>query len=58
MIDYETKQPSSTSPVVLIVAWLIVLIPAAWGVSQTVTKSMDLFRAPPPAPTTTTTVAK
>ena len=30
----------------LIVAWLIVGIPAAWGVSQTVIKSLDLFRAP------------
>ena len=55
MIDYETKEPSSTSPALLIVAWLIVLIPAAWGVSQTVTKSMDLFRSPAPPPATSQT---
>jgi hypothetical protein len=43
-----------TSPLLLIVAWLIVGIPAAWGVSQTVTRSMDLFRTT--TPTTTTAV--
>jgi len=42
-----------TSPLLLIVAWLIVGIPAAWGVTQTVKRSMDLFKAPPaPAPST------
>jgi hypothetical protein len=54
MSDHETKEPSSTSPALLMIAWLIVLIPAAWGVSQTVTRSMDLFRSPAPAPATTT----
>jgi hypothetical protein len=39
-----------TSPLLLIVAWLVVGIPAAWGVSQTVMRSLDLFIAP--APTT------
>jgi hypothetical protein len=55
MSDHETKEPSSTSPALLMIAWLIVLIPAAWGVSQTVTRSMDLFRSPIAAPTTTAT---
>jgi hypothetical protein len=46
--------PRRTSPLLLIVAWLIVGIPAAWGVTQTVKRSMDLFKAPPaPAPSTT-----
>jgi hypothetical protein len=35
----------------LIVAWLIVGLPALWGVSQTFMKSLDLFRAPPAAAT-------
>jgi hypothetical protein len=35
-----------TSALVLIVAWLVVAIPAAWGVSQTFVKSLDLFRSP------------
>jgi hypothetical protein len=55
MIDDETKDPGSTSPALLIIAWLIVLIPAAWGVSQTVSKSMDLFRSPVAPPTSTST---
>jgi hypothetical protein len=40
------KQSAST----LIVVWLIVAIPAGWGVSQTIRKSLTLFTsAPPPA---------
>ena len=52
--DAPNVIPRRTSPVVLIIAWLIVGIPAAWGVTQTVKRSMDLFKAPPaPAPSTT-----
>jgi hypothetical protein len=40
----------------LIVAWLVVLIPAAWGVTQTVKRSMDLFTSPAAATPTTTQV--
>jgi hypothetical protein len=40
-----------TSPLLLIVAWLVVGIPAAWGVSQTVMRSLDLFKSPPPPAT-------
>ena len=43
----QSSNPASGSSVgMLIIAWLIVGIPAAWGVSQTVMKSLDLFRAP------------
>ena len=35
----------------LIVAWLLVIIPAAWGVTQTIRQSMVLFTATPPAAT-------
>lgn len=42
-------RPHRTSPILLIVAWLVVGIPAAWGVSQTVMRSLDLFVAPAPA---------
>ena len=48
-IEYSTPQTRRTSPLLLIVAWLVVGIPAAWGVSQTVMRSMDLFKSPPPA---------
>ena len=36
-----------TSPLLIVLAWLFVGIPLAWGVEQTAAKSLDLFRAPP-----------
>ena len=48
--EYAATSPHRTSRALLIVAWLVVGIPAAWGVSQTVMRSMDLFTSPPPAP--------
>jgi hypothetical protein len=41
----RTTVRRSLSPL-LIVAWLVVGIPAGWGVYQTVLKSMALFTAP------------
>jgi hypothetical protein len=35
---------SKTSPVLILVAWLWVGLPLAWGVFQTITKTMDLFK--------------
>jgi hypothetical protein len=48
--DDATAAPHRSSRVLLILAWLIVGIPAAWGVTQTAKRSMDLFKSPPPAP--------
>ena len=48
----------ATSPLLLIVAWLVVGIPAAGGVSQTVMRSLDLFKSPPPTAPTTTPLAR
>ena len=45
-------QENRSSPVVLVVVWLIVGLPGAWGVEQTLHKSLDLFRAPAPVPAT------
>jgi hypothetical protein len=49
---------STTHPVLILIAWVIVGVPLLWGVSQTFMKSLDLFRPPPaqtgkgaPAPT-------
>ena len=42
MVSHERK--SSTPRVVIY--WLIVLIPLAWGVYQTIVKSLPLFSAP------------
>ena len=38
---------NSGSRVLLIVCWLVVVIPAGWGVIQTVERSLDLFSARP-----------
>jgi hypothetical protein len=40
----ETK----TSPLLVVAAWLIVGIPAAWGVYNTALNAKKLFVAPPP----------
>ena len=40
-----TRPQRKTSPLWLAVAWIVVTIPLAWGVSQTVKKSVPLFRA-------------
>ena len=51
-VESRTRAPRGTSPLLLIVAWLVVGVPAAWGVSQTVMRSMDLFISPAAQPTT------
>ncbi len=55
VVGYRSPEPPRTSRALLIVAWLVVGLPAAWGVSQTVMRSMDLFRSPPATPTPATT---
>ena len=54
-MDTRPARPNvkTSSPVLLTVVWLAVALPALWGVSQTVLKSLDLFRSPPAAATTT-----
>ena len=37
-------EAGKSSPVALALAWLAVGIPLAWGVSQTIVKSMALFK--------------
>ncbi len=54
-IDLQSAAPRTTSPLLLIAAWLVVGVPAAWGVSQTVMRSMDLFRSTPAILTPATT---
>jgi hypothetical protein len=41
----ETKDKSSAA--VILFAWLLVAIPLAWGVYNTVLNSMKLFQSPP-----------
>ena len=49
---HDPSRTSTTPRILIALAWLFVGIPGAWGVSQTVSKSMALFNAPPPAPAT------
>lgn len=44
------KRPAAA----IMVAWLIVGIPAAWGIYNTALNAKKLFAAPPPATFTTT----
>lgn len=42
--------PAKPMTLALIAAWSIVTVPAAWGVSQTIHKSLALFRSTQPPP--------
>ena len=50
-------QPKTSSPILIAVAWLVVLIPTGWGLSYTVQNAIKIFdrapaaTAPAPAPT-------
>jgi hypothetical protein len=44
-----TTVPAKRSAAALIAAWLIVTVPAAWGVSQTIHKSLALFTSAQPS---------
>ncbi|HYV95907.1 MAG TPA: hypothetical protein VE967_00480 [Gemmatimonadaceae bacterium] len=40
----ETSRRSGADTFKLVASWLVVLIPAAWGVSQVVAKAAALFK--------------
>jgi hypothetical protein len=40
------SSPGKTSPLLLAAAWIVVVIPLAWGVYQTAKKSLPLFVGP------------
>ena len=42
--------PAASSPILLVLAWAIVVLPTAWGLEHTVQSALKLFQAP--APTT------
>ena len=49
MADIEKK----SSPLLIAVAWAVVIIPTAWGLNYTVQNAMKIFTtATPPATTT------
>jgi hypothetical protein len=49
MADTMAKK---SSPVLIALAWAIVIIPTAWGFNFTLQNAMKLFTAPTPAATT------
>ncbi|MDQ2925618.1 MAG: hypothetical protein M3R43_08715 [Acidobacteriota bacterium] len=50
----DTANPSTTSPLLIAAAWLVVLVPTGWGLSYTVQNALKIFdHAPVPAATVT-----
>ncbi len=47
MPDKELKR---SSPAAIAVAWVIVVLPAAWGLNYTVASALKIFSKAPPAP--------
>jgi hypothetical protein len=47
MADQAAKK---SSPLLIAIAWLIVIIPTAWGLNYTVQNAMKIFSAPASAP--------
>jgi hypothetical protein len=54
----ETVKKSS--PALIAVAWLIVVVPAGWGLTYTVQNALKIFQtsATPPAPASSPAAAK
>lgn len=47
-VNYESTGGHATSSVAIAIAWIVVIIPAAWGITQTIRQSTQLFKSPPP----------
>lgn len=41
----------TSSPALIALAWAIVVVPTAWGLSYTIQNAMKIFTAPAPAAT-------
>lgn len=44
MHDHDPTAGGTTSPILLVFAWLVVSLPLLWGVWETVKKAAALFR--------------
>jgi hypothetical protein len=49
----ETTEVKKSSPLLIAAAWLIVIIPTAWGLDYTVKNALKIFNIGTPAATTT-----
>ncbi len=47
-LDFVKK----SSPLLIAAAWIIVIVPTAWGLNYTVKNALKLFTAPTPAAAT------
>lgn len=45
----ESTSAKKSSPLLIAAAWIIVIVPTAWGLKYTVQNAMKLFTAPTPA---------
>ena len=45
----ESNDVKKSSPILVAAAWLIVIIPTAWGLNYTVKNAMKIFTASAPA---------
>ena len=43
------EDPKKSTAATILFAWLLVGVPLAWGVYNTLLSSMKLFQSPPPA---------
>ena len=48
MADNPVK---TSSPILIVLAWAVVILPTAWGFNFTLQNAMKLFTAPSAAPT-------
>jgi hypothetical protein len=48
----ETMDVKKSSPLLIAAAWLIVIIPTAWGLDYTVKNALKIFNVGRPAATT------
>ena len=53
-VQLDYGQPRVNNLPMLVVSWMIVGVPAAWGVTQTFKQSLNLFTAPPATATAAT----
>ena len=44
-----TTQPTNTNPLLVTLAWLVVILPSLWGLSYTVKNALKLFTVQPAA---------
>jgi hypothetical protein len=47
----ESSSVKKSSPLLIAVAWIIVVVPTAWGLNYTVRNAMKLFTSATPAAT-------